>query len=826
MSTMRRFKGTDLGLGIVAVAVNVLLVAGVIMVTGGGPTSATAPSPTVRPSVTTPGTPTSTAPAPTSSAAAAVPELATLATTTRPVTLAVLGDGTGDEEGEWVTALGGLLGRNHHVTVHNLDTSDPTRYADELTYGSTGPAFTIWNGSRRGATADYAVTRLSFLVPARPDAVLLSYGRQDTAGTIGEHLETTLRAVRGRWPGATVSVILQAPERDDVSKAVRDAAQHWATKRSLSTIDVAAALRRAGNPNQFVSVVDPPSVNQLGGRFWALAVYRALGGTAPDPVIPPPAPRSSSVPVPPAPPVPADPDPHDRAHPNGDPAPPPLHASGPRPAAPDGDTDAHRDHPDDGTDLHPHHGHLDDDRPHHVDDHDLAADDRALRGPRPVKILLLTHYYEPEVGAPQQRWSALVERFVRAGHQVSVIAPAPHYPAGVLLPEHAGQRPGSIHAGRHGETVHRAAFRSYGTKVGSRFTDQAVAAASAVRLVSGRFRRHRPDVVVATVPSLPMLAAGAAVSRSLGVPLVVEMRDAWPDLLDVADEWDLTTPDGVPAPKGERGAAGEVLVTRPAMRPSTPGARLGAGVRRGGTRLLHGVATSLQRGSDAVVTTTESFAETLRDRGVEPVHVVRNGAHPIEGWPGSPARRSPSEPLRLLYAGTLGRAQGLTTVVKAVSLATRAGTLVEVRVLGAGAEEHLVRELSGRLGTPVDVRGPVPRAELADHYAWADSVIVALRPWRGLSLTVPSKLYEAMSLGLHVSASVSGEAARIVQQTQAGDVCPPGDEKALAALWAELADDRSRVEIGPAAAAWVREHASDDRLAEDYLAVLESVVRP
>ncbi|MEO7752777.1 MAG: SGNH/GDSL hydrolase family protein [Terracoccus sp.] len=293
---MRRFKGTDLGLGIVAVAVNVLLVAGVIMVTGGGPTSATAPTPTTRPTASTAATST-TATSVATTAAAAVPALATLATSTRPVTLAVLGDGTGDEEGEWVTALGGLLGGNHHVTVHNLDTSDPTRYADDLTYGTTGPAFAIWNGSRRGATAGYAVARLSFLVPQRPDAVLLSYGRQDSAGTIGERLETVLRAVRTRWPGATVSVVLQAAERDDVSKPVRDAARAWATKRSLSTIDVAAALRSAANPNQFVSLVDPPSVNQLGGRFWALAVYRALGGTAPDPVIPPPAPRSSSAPV-------------------------------------------------------------------------------------------------------------------------------------------------------------------------------------------------------------------------------------------------------------------------------------------------------------------------------------------------------------------------------------------------------------------------------------------------------------------------------------------------------------------------------------------------
>ena len=440
-----------------------------------------------------------------------------------------------------------------------------------------------------------------------------------------------------------------------------------------------------------------------------------------------------------------------------------------------------------------------------------------------MKILLLSHYYEPEVGAPQQRWSALVERFVRAGHDVSVLAPPPHYPLGDLSADHGAMRAGAVHAGLHGETVHRTSFRAYGTRVGSRFADQIVAAASAARLGSSRFRSHRPDVVIATVPSLPMLAAGSTVAAALRVPLVVEMRDAWPDLLDVADEWALTTPHDVPAPESSHGAAGEVLAPRSGVSDAGPLGRARAGVRRSGMTGVHHAATHLQRRGAAVVTTTDSFAETLRERGVPVVHVVRNGAHPLTGWPGRQVRE-PDGTLRVLYAGTLGRAQGLSTVVKAASLAARAGTRVRVRVVGSGAEGEVLRALAHRLDAPVEVLGSVPRAELVEHYAWADSVLVVLRAWRGLSLTVPSKLYEAMALGVHVSASVAGEAAQIVRDTGAGDVCPPGDAGALAALWQRLLDEPARLEVGPTAAAWVREHASDDRLAGHYLDVLHSVV--
>ncbi|MER7073752.1 glycosyltransferase family 4 protein [Terrabacter sp. NPDC000476] len=444
-----------------------------------------------------------------------------------------------------------------------------------------------------------------------------------------------------------------------------------------------------------------------------------------------------------------------------------------------------------------------------------------------MRILLLSHYYEPEVGAPQQRWASLVERFVRAGHEVSVLAPPPHYPRGPLDPAHADLGPGAVHVGRHGETVHRTAFLAYDTEVGSRFADQLVAATSATRLAVSRFRRHRPDVVVATVPSLPMLAAGSAVATALRVPLVVEMRDAWPDLLDVAEEWELASPHDLPAPETAHGAAGDAIAPRPHPAPRGSLDRLRDGARdtarRAGMSAVHRVATGLQRRGTAVVTTTDSFADTLRDRGVRSVHVVRNGAHPLLGWTGRPARE-PDGTLRVLYAGTLGRAQGLSTVVKAASLAARAGMPVRVRIVGAGAEGQVLAELARRLDAPVDVRGTVPRAELVEQYAWADSVLVVLRAWRGLSLTVPSKLYEAMSLGVHVSASVAGEAADIVERTGAGHVSPPGDAQALADLWKTLVDDPDRLCVGAGPRDWVREHASDDRLAGRYLDVLHEVV--
>ena len=125
-----------------------------------------------------------------------------------------------------------------------------------------------------------------------------------------------------------------------------------------------------------------------------------------------------------------------------------------------------------------------------------------------MRILLLTHYWAPEVGAPQRRWNRLAEALISRGHELAVLAPAPHYPGGRLLPGGAAHVAGSIRRDVTGAMVHRTIFRPYSSGVCGRGTDQMVAAADSVRLGVARFRGgNRPDVILGSVPGLPTLPA-------------------------------------------------------------------------------------------------------------------------------------------------------------------------------------------------------------------------------------------------------------------------------------------------------------------------------
>lgn len=404
-----------------------------------------------------------------------------------------------------------------------------------------------------------------------------------------------------------------------------------------------------------------------------------------------------------------------------------------------------------------------------------------------MRILLLTHHYEPEIGAPQRRWTALVRAWRAAGHEVTVIAPLPHYPLPAATAHlREGMIPWRAQPGRHGEHVVRVPYFPHGYGTVGRSVDHAVvAAATAAAGLLRRLRGWRAEVVIATVPALPTLLSGRLLSIAHRAPLVVEMRDAWPDLLT-----------------------------------HTPGLRADDAPRQLLRRIVHRAVSYWQRGADIVVTTSASFAQVLARRGVRTTHVIRNGADLSDTPNLGPAVRARRE-LRILYAGTLGRSQGLGTAVEAAHRVARAGVPVRLRLIGDGARRGDLHRLAEDGPADVELLSPVPRGRILEHYRWADTLLVSLRDWKPLEWTIPSKLYEALATDRHVSGVLAGEAAAVLADADGGFVVAPGDAAGLAERWLELA---GREEIIGGGRGWVADHAEYANLATRYLETLDLAV--
>jgi glycosyltransferase involved in cell wall biosynthesis len=366
---------------------------------------------------------------------------------------------------------------------------------------------------------------------------------------------------------------------------------------------------------------------------------------------------------------------------------------------------------------------------------------------------------------------------------------------------------GRTEVGESGETILRTGYLPHRGDIITRTADHLVAAADAVRLLLNRFshRAHRPDVIIASAPAIESLVAGELLSRLWKVPFVAEMRDAWPDLVTELGPETALPPEQVLDQR--------VSTTRRALKMGIGGAK----------SVVHRQVTRWQRSANHVVTTTVRFAEVLRGRGVHGVDVVRNGtdASAVEQH----SDPDPDRPtLRCLYLGNMGRSQGLDAVVRAAARLHAEGVPLEVRMIGHGVDAVHLSHLARDLRAPVEVRPRIPHNKVDEQFCWADTVIVSLRDWPPFAWTVPSKLYEVLATGRHITALLDGEAADVVRSAQAGDVVPPEDVNALVDLWRDLQADRGRLAARQSGREWVTTHADDDVLASRYLEILAEVV--
>lgn len=409
-----------------------------------------------------------------------------------------------------------------------------------------------------------------------------------------------------------------------------------------------------------------------------------------------------------------------------------------------------------------------------------------------MRILLLTHHYSPEIGAPQRRWRELVSGLTNAGHQVAVCTPVAHYPHGRAAAFGArGTRVMRWADGEYGERILRLPYVPSKPSMVRQLIDQSVSSAAAL-LAARSLVTSPPDVVVSTIPGLPMLFAGDAIARVLKVPHVAEIRDAWPDLIVDSHLVRALSRDLLPAPLTDH---------------------LESGVIPGLFRLA-------KRRADHIVVTSERFAHRLRSRGYRKISVIRNTA--IAHRPSKiPRNRASDAPLRLLYVGTVGRSQALDAVVRAV----QAVPGVELRIVGAGVAKPALEELSGSTDDRVRFYPQTTGAELEELWQWADTGVVSLADVPAYEYTVPSKLFILMARGVHVTGILAGEAAHIVRESGAGHVVPPGDEAALRSLLVRMRNGDIPLRPEQGAQEWLESHTSPGTSLRLYLDVLQGVAR-
>ncbi|MEM7157224.1 MAG: glycosyltransferase family 4 protein [Myxococcota bacterium] len=409
-----------------------------------------------------------------------------------------------------------------------------------------------------------------------------------------------------------------------------------------------------------------------------------------------------------------------------------------------------------------------------------------------MKILYVSQYFPPEMGAPAARVSELARAWAERGHQVRVLTGFPNHPTGVVPPEYRGrvrqhERWGPV------DILRTFIYATPNKGVARRSVAFLSFAASSMLLGSLDREVRKADVVIATSPQFLCAVSGWVLSRVLRVPFVLEIRDLWPQsVVEV----------------------GALSARHPLV--------LG----------LEQVEQFLYQQADMLVSVTDSFCEVWREQGVDPakMRVIKNGVDLRRFQPGprdGETRRSLGleEKFIVSYVGTHGMAQRLQTLVDAAAL-LQDDPEIHVLLVGEGAErERLVADAKARGLKNVSFLGQQPRDSIPGLMAASDLVAVILRRAELFEKVIPSKMFEIMGCARPIVLGVAGEAEALLRDAGAGWVVPPEEPAALAAAIREAkANPEERRRRGQAGMKFAREHYDRDALALRYLEYLEQVV--
>lgn len=402
----------------------------------------------------------------------------------------------------------------------------------------------------------------------------------------------------------------------------------------------------------------------------------------------------------------------------------------------------------------------------------------------PMKFLILTQYFPPEIGGAQTRLQSTAAELCRLGHEVEIVAALPNYPKGRIFPEYA--RSFYRREIRDGLVVHRLWIYP---ALGSGLARMLNYGSFTLTSVIGLFLAQKPDYIFVESPPLFLGLPAFVASRVWNVPFIFNVADLWPDVI------------------------------------------LEAGFLREGfiIDMMRWLEQWSYRKAAFVNAVTEGLRDSLlRDKSVPPskIRFLPNGVDTKLFRQKAPdaslkARLGLEGKRIVLWAGTLGAAHGLNFVLDAAKLIESREDCHFLFVGDGSAKAQLrAQQLKMNLGN-VTFLDPVPLDQLPSYFSIAECGLASLRPVPLFDGARPSKIFPVLASGKPLVFVGKGETAELVRRANAGIVVPPEDPQALAeALLTLFEDPHMAGSLGESGRRYVEENLQWEKLVSNWVASL------
>ncbi len=363
-----------------------------------------------------------------------------------------------------------------------------------------------------------------------------------------------------------------------------------------------------------------------------------------------------------------------------------------------------------------------------------------------MKILVICQYYSPE----PFRIADICEELVRRGNEVTVVTGTPNYPMGEIYPGYEnGQKTNEV---LNGVKIHRCITAPRKTGTVNRlknYFSYPRESKKYVKTLDDNF-----DVVFVNQLSPVMMAeAGIWYKKKHKKKLILYCLDLWPESLRVG------------------------------------------GIKKDSAvyKFFRLISKKIYRAADTILITSRSFRDYLTGMfGVldEKISYLPQYA---EAQFLDLKEKKQDEVFHLLFAGNIGKAQSVETIIEAARLLRDEKTVFHI--VGDGiALEGLKKQAEGL--TNVIFYGRKPLEDMPKYYEMADAMLVTLTDDPIISLTLPGKVQTYMAAGKPIIGAIDGETAIVLNDAQDGYCGSAGDSEALAENIIKLIKSGKTTEIG------------------------------
>ncbi|MFA6567697.1 MAG: glycosyltransferase family 4 protein [Victivallales bacterium] len=406
-----------------------------------------------------------------------------------------------------------------------------------------------------------------------------------------------------------------------------------------------------------------------------------------------------------------------------------------------------------------------------------------------MKLVILTQYYPPEHGAPQNRLHDLARRWATAGHEVTVLTAMPNYPGGKIFPEYRGKF--IFNEVIDGVKVVRCWILPPKKKSTAR---QLICYFSFVKSAAlvGLFKLGKSDFLICESPPLFLGFTALFLSFVKSSKLIMNISDLWPE----------------------------------------SAVQLGM-IRKGpALSFLEWFEKLLYRKSVLVSCQTEGIVEGVKKRYPEAKTFLFPNGVDLEMFNKQPkdakfaeSHGIPKDSFVIGYAGNHGRSQALPQVIEAANILKN--EKIFFMFFGDGPEKSGLQKKTSELGLKnLKFFDSVPREKMAHLLSQFDIALVPLKDIKIFEGARPSKIFELMAGQIPFIFCGKGEGAEVALKSGCAKVVPPENPEKLAAAILELSKlpPESRRSMGLKGRNFVVNSYDRAKLAEEFMRVLKTIL--